>query len=144
MGTLEEAATELMALIEDVSGMKAAPDKPPESINMFPFAVAYPSTGELFQEGYKAYRNRAVLALEVHVGRSNLPTDVDALYPFLERVADVIMDPDNATLSGKVDTIVADEPSGGIPWTFGELDWGDTKTLGYRFLVKVKLKGAIA
>ena len=144
MGTLEEAATELMTLIGAVTDMKAAPDKPPESINMFPFAITYPVSGLIIQEGYKAYRNVATLSLEVHMSRTNLPTDVDALYPFLERISDVLMDPDNATLSSKVDTIVADEESGGVAWTFGELDWGGTTTIGYRFLVQYKLKGTIA
>lgn len=142
MATLEQAATELMNLIAAVNGMKGAPDKPPEGISQFPFAVSYPSTGILYGTP-GTYRSSSTLALEVHVGRSDLPMAVDAVFPFLERIADVLFDPTNSTLNNTVMELRYDNAEGGIPWTFGELDWGDTKTIGWRFLLSVKQKGVI-
>lgn len=144
MGSLEGAADYLMGtLISAVTGMRAAPSKPPESMSMFPFSVAWPDNGRLVSDTPGQYRNIAYLRLETHVGRVNLPTDVDAIYPFFELVSDVLLDPDNATLGGNVDTIISsnDNP---INWSFGELNWADTQTIGFRWIIPVKIKRTIS
>lgn len=147
--TLKEAAAALMVLLADnISGLRGAPSEPPESINQFPFAVAWPGSGSAVGDSTPGtYRLLPTLVLEVHVARLDLPTDMEAIYPYLEYVLDVILDPDNLTISGNVDTIVFDDDSGGIAFEFGRLDWGDdpgTKTLGWRFTIPVKLRRTIS
>lgn len=137
--TLEKASDALISLIADVQGMKAAPEKPPEKMSFFPFAVAWPMEGTLKANTPGEYRNIASLRLEVHVGRVDLPVAVDSVYPFLERVADVLFLPANVTLNDTVDTLLLDD----VLWTFGELNWGagaETATIGFRFTVPLKYR----
>lgn len=127
-------------LIANVTGIKGAPQKPPDDMAVFPYAVAWPLEGSVVGDGAPGtYRNLATVRLEVHVGRNDLPVSIDAVYPFLERVLDKILKPSNLTLNGNVDTIIFDAERP-ITWSFGELEWLSQQTIGWRINIPMKLK----
>jgi hypothetical protein len=140
MGTLYEAAVELAGLAGNLAGIKGAPEVPPEQINQFPFAVVWPNTGIISQLTNTDYKSLDTLALEIHVARKNLPVAMTAIYPYLDLVAAMLMN--NPTLNGTVQTINLSHAEGGVAWSFGELNWQETKTLGFRFDIPVKREEA--
>lgn len=129
----EDAILQVVSIISGLSGIKSAPDYAPEQINgdMFPFAVAYPGTGEhivgtlVNNTGERKFLGSIVL--EIHVARSDLPTAIQASIGFGDSVPNILLK--NPTLNGRISTFAS------ITQTFGELDWGDTKTLGYHFVI---------
>ena len=48
--TIPQAISNLQALIDDVAGIRAAPDYPPDKASVFPFAVAFLVDGEFISE----------------------------------------------------------------------------------------------
>lgn len=140
MSTQEDAILAVVALIRTISGIKQAPDYPPENIGDFPFATAFPGDGEhtvgtlVNNTGERKFLGSIVL--ELHVARKDLPYDVQASIGYGDSIPNILLK--NITLSGKVDTF------GSITQTFGEMDWGDVKTLGYRFIInEVKQRNTI-
>lgn len=141
MADLESAVDYLMGtLMSSVTGIKQAPNKPPDSMSEFPYAIAWPLQGRVVGDGApNTYRNIATIRLEVHVGRNDLPVSVDSVYPFLERALDKILYSSNVTLNGNVDTLIYDE-NNPIQWEFGDLEWLGTPTIGWRINLPMKLK----
>lgn len=131
--TLEAAIDYIQKLMRDVEGMREAPNKPPGKIGLYPFATCYPAQGVVSlgePQGYAAGRH--ALALELHVARKNLPNDMELILPFVERV--IAKFRDDPTLGGTVTTVVGD-----LTYTFGPLNWFGQETLGWQFLVTVKI-----
>lgn len=131
MATQENAILAVQAIVGALSGINGAPNYPPEQINDFPFAVAYPGDGEhrvgtlVNNTGERKFLGQIVL--EVHVSRADLPSAVQASIGFGDTIPNALLkDP---TLNGTVETFAS------VTQTFGELDWDQTKTLGYRFIL---------
>lgn len=133
--TIQTAIAHIQGLAEGLTGIRQAPDFPPEQMNVFPFAVCYPAAGQ-FQAGpmglMKGLHN---LVVEIHVARKDLPRDVETALPFGELLAAAVLD--DPTLGGTVDTVRADE---GISYTFGALAWGGQETVGWRVIIPVKIQ----
>ena len=133
MSTQEDAILEVVSIVSQVSGIKSAPNYPPEQINgdMFPFAVAYPGNGThivgtlVNNTGERKFLGEIVI--EIHVARLDLPSAVQASIGFGDSIPNILLK--NPTLNGTISTFTS------ITQTFGELDWDSTKTLGYRFIL---------
>jgi hypothetical protein len=136
MGTQLQIIQAIMDAVAQVSGIREAPDYPPEQLSDFPFAVAFPSEGthNFGVVGERMFLGNVIL--EVHVSRVSLPLAVENSIGFGDTIPNKLMtDP---TLGGTCDTFE------NIAQTFGELNWGDTQTLGYRFtLVNIKARSNI-
>ena len=131
---LQSAIEAIQDVCLAVSGVRAAPDYPPESANAFPFVACYPVSGSFVGGPMGAMKALHGIAVEVHVARRDLPNDVQTIIGYGETIAAALL---NApTLASTVDTIRADE---GISYTFGGMQWGDTQTIGYRLVVPVKI-----
>jgi hypothetical protein len=118
-------------IVRGISGIREAPDYPPEQMADFPFAVVYPGDGRHMGHalagavGLKKWVGSVIV--EIHVGRRDLPSTVASLLDFADSVPNALLaDP---TLGGKCDTF------GEIKQSFGELGWGDTPTIGFRFVI---------
>ena len=116
-----------------ISGIKKAPDEPPEQMNVFPFVVAYPSGGTLTGATHSTrfLRNQHTLVCEIHIQRKNLPLAVNEALPYLELFkAAIVADPTlNSTC--KID--------GDIDYTFGSLpSYGGVDTVGFSFTINVQ------
>lgn len=133
MGTV--AAKNYFAdMLGALSGVRKFQDNPPDSLNVFPAAVAwvresrYRSQGKgiLFSHG------RHVLVGQIHVARKNLPTDLATLevYPDLFHAA-VNADP---TLGGNVNQTISLEAS------IQPGQWDSQQTLYVEFRLEVDIK----
>lgn len=133
--TIQAAIAYIQGLAEGLTGIRQAPDFPPEQMNVFPFAVCYPSAGEFRAGPIGLMKGLHSLVVEIHVARKDLPRDVETALPFGELLAAAVFD--DPTLGGTVDTVRADE---GITYTFGALAWGGQATIGWRITVPVKIQ----
>jgi hypothetical protein len=119
-----------------VTGIRAAPDYPPENLNsIFPFSVCYPESGTYTEGpgGVSAYKALHNIKLQIHFGRADLPKSVEAAIPYGDLIAKALLiDPQ---INDSCDTF--DE----ILYTFGPLAWGEPAipTIGWDFtLTNVK------
>lgn len=137
MSSIQDAIDAINVILSAVPGIRAVPNDPPENMNVFPFAVVYPSSGT-WEQGVPGERlGLCSLVVELHVTRRDLPTAVQQALTFADTVPDALMaDP---TLAASVSTY------GPIEWTFGPLAWGDVPTIGWRYtLTEVKIREDIA
>lgn len=131
---LSDAIVEVQNIVGAISGIKAAPDNPPESINQYPFALsyAYQGTWERMSDWKKGIH---VIVCEVHFSRQNLPKAIALAMPYCESIPNALLG--NPTLNGTVDTIFEQ-----ITYNFGFLPWGGQNdvNIGFRFEIKVKMQ----
>lgn len=127
MGTQLQIIQAVMDLVGSVSGIREAPDFPPEQLSDFPFAVAFPGEGthKFGVVGERMFLGNVVL--ELHVSRVDLPVAVQNSIGFGDTIPNKLMA--NPTLNDTADVFE------NVTQTFGELNWGDTQTLGYRFTI---------
>lgn len=118
-----------------ISGVKAAPDVPPESINQFPIAVTYEQSGNVvISDMYSGSwgEETGVIVSELHLTRQNLPTAVGAAMAYRNAFLNKLRAAPN--LNGTVMMIER------LEWQFGKLEYGEIETLGYKFEIGVKLE----
>jgi len=137
MATLQDAIEQIQDEMISLARMRRAPDKPPEQIAAFPFAVCYPESGEYTQRSY-VMQGLHTIAIEVHVQRKDLPRDYSTAMTFAKSVPNEIFDAINGALSAIVTV-------GSISYTFGPMAYADVETLGFRFRLEgVKTEDAIS
>lgn len=128
MGTQLAVIQAIQDTVITVTGIREAPDYPPEQVSDFPFAVAFPAEGD---HNFGVVGERMFLGdivLEIHVSRVDLPTAVENSIGFGDTIPDALMaDP---TLNGTCDTFEK------IHQSFGALNWGEIQTIGYRFTIR--------
>jgi hypothetical protein len=125
------AKNAFVSLLAGLTGVRKAPENPPDSLNHFPFAVAWVReytykqnrAGQLFPSGSH------VLVGQIHVARKNLPVDLATIevYPDLVRTA-LEADP---TLGGTIRRIESYEAKI-LPG-----QWDTQNTLYVEFLVGI-------
>jgi len=136
---INAAIAEVQRLIGGLDGIRGAPVEPPESINQFPFAVAYLGGGTWASAG-NWKRGLHTVVIELHINRADLPRDIRAALRYSENVPDILMS--NPTLAGTVDHILT-TPDTPLAYEFGAMEWGTVKTVGYRWRLTVKMQSAI-
>ena len=138
--TIQAAVTAIQGVVENVTGIQAAPDNPPDAMLAFPFSVTYPGTGTWITESAGQKKGLHNLVCEIHVQDiGGLGVAYQASVGYGDTVPNALMS--DPTLGGAVDTIV-----GEIRYTYGYLRWGSTEDqhLGWRFEITVKDRGAIS
>lgn len=138
--TLSAAITQLQALALTCTGVKYAPTSPPDNIEVFPFAVAYPQNGTVRVESFNQRRGLHTIIVEFHVSRVILKTAVAAALAYIEEYSDKLVG--DVKLADSVDTILFGE-DGGVTYEFGRLAWADVDTIGVRFHVPVKIRSYV-
>lgn len=129
MPTLETSIREIQAVARSLPGVIQAQDLPTDSAIQFPFAVTYPREGTIERVSDFSRSLHTVYA-EIHCGRTLLPDSIRLALPLVELFpAGIWADP---TLNGSVSTVTS------IRYTFGNMEWGGTKTIGYRFEITFK------
>lgn len=128
--TLEAIVTDIQSTIEGLSGVKKAPAYPPETIpaNLFPFVVTYPDSGTIQGHTNTDAINLGAVVIELHISRKDLAFDTEKAYPFLEDIPEVLLA--DRTFGATADTFDV------IDWEFGEMNWGDAQTVGFRFTIR--------
>jgi hypothetical protein len=136
MATQLQVIQAIMDIVSQVSGIREAPDYPPEQLSDFPFAVAFPSEGTHFFGVVGERKFIGNVILEIHVSRVDLPNAVANSIGFGDSIPNALLK--SPTLTGTADTFES------VAQTFGELNWGDTQTLGYRFTItNIKVRTTI-
>jgi len=128
----------LQVLTDALAGMREAPALLTEMPQVFPCARAYPWEGEWTGMGGEWKKSLATIALDVHVARRDLKRDIKTLYPFVDSVGNMLSG--NPTLSATVNTIVYP-----VSWSMRSFTWdaqGSVVTMGFRFLIQVKIETA--
>jgi hypothetical protein len=140
MATVQNVIEAIQADMLALDGMRSAPDYPPETINVFPFSVAYAMNGSFAPFPAGAQTGLHQIVVDVHVARKDLPRDVEKMMPWLETVSNALL---------RSVGMPAGDRFGNTIQTFERLEyrlthWEDIGTVGWRFtLVNVKLSAAL-
>ena len=129
--SLATAIAAVQTVAASVSGIKQAPANPPEQSSMFPFSVCYARTGTETPQSSGWSVALHTLVCELHCQRTVLPQAVAQALPLYEAFAAGILA--DVTLGGTV------QATNQLRYTFGELEYGGIKTIGYRVELDVKL-----
>jgi len=122
--------------------IKAAPDAPIESINVFPFCMTYPASGTLNREQAGVKRDIHTIFSEVHINPVNLGPSVEKMMSVLEEYALALQQ--NPTLTDTSDAITVDTIVYPIRYSFGSLRWAEEEHLGFRFEIDVKIRNSLS
>jgi hypothetical protein len=147
MSSAQNVIAEVMQIIGRLSGIKGAPDFPPEDSAKFPFAIAYegPGTYEWGTAGGDYGEMKAMLSVivELHVARIDLPKDVQKASYYSDAIPNAIMKGIRTDrLNGTMDANSAISTSGLIGMAFGSRE---LNTLGFRFTIEdIKIRKDIA
>lgn len=134
---LQDAIAALQVIVNAVSGIRQAPEYPPDGVMVYPTAIAYASNGTwtvLTKGGAKALHT---LVLDVLFDPTHLPAAVKEAMRLSDALPKAILaDP---TLGGTVETF------GMISYEFRPLpEWGEPPPLGWRLrLDNVKVLTAL-
>lgn len=117
-----------------VTGIRAAPDYPPENLNsVLPASLCFPDTG-VYSEGpggVSAYLALHNIRLQIHFSRADLPHAIQVAIPYGDTIAKALLiDPQINNSCSTFDK---------VNYIFGPLKWGDIDTIGWDFtLTNVK------
>ena len=128
MATLQAVVDEIQTAVGALSGIRSAPSYMPESPNVFPFAQAYVLSGEYERRKTTMVGTHSIV-VAIHVARKDLARDLEMAMRYAKSVPSAILD--GLDMSGTSVSYI-----GPITYTFGELFYGDTQTLGFRFVVE--------
>lgn len=139
MASLTTVITNYQTILSNLTGMKGA-GLPPESINQFPFGIAYPGAGEWSLIGGAWSEDFVDIIGEIHLSRQNLPKAIAAAVPYYELHRNALAS--NPTLSGAVQTLHGQDRA--IQVAFGRLEWTSDRGkpevhIGWRFTIRVKI-----
>lgn len=145
MADIDTAIDYLMnTLISSVTGINAAPADPPESAPEFPIALAIPLRGTIESANTNRSKNLPTIRLAVHVSRGQgLTAAVAQAKPLIDRIGDKLLDADNLTWGGNVDTIRVDEEVP-IVWEFAPSNFGNIETFAWFFDITIKYHRSIS
>ena len=129
--SLATAIAAVQTVAGAVSGIKQAPTNPPEQSAMFPFSICYARTGTETPQSSGWSVALHTLVCELHCQRTVLPLAVAQALPLYEEFAAAILA--DVGLAGAVQTVNQ------LRYTFGELEYGGVKTIGYRIELDVKI-----
>lgn len=134
--SIQAACHATMAAVRGVSGVRAAPNQPPDKMTIFPTAICYPGPSTFNLDNAATKRKLVTIVLELHVAYKSFGQDYEVLLPFADSVTDALLA--DITLGGTVQTILAGGPiefSGLIPMNYPPND-----TLGYRWQFSIKIR----
>jgi hypothetical protein len=138
MATLDDAITKAMSYIAVMSGIKQAPDRPPEQAGAFPFAVGFPGDGDWIEAPAGNKQGLHNVIIELHVARKELPFDYALAIPYIDSIPNTLF----SNLSDKWDGVIS--TFSGISYRWGEMSWGGGQTLGIQFTIRgVKIQSAV-
>ena len=137
---LQSCIEAIADIVGVLSGVKQAPDYPPEKASAFPFVAVMPWSGELefgaVSDTGGIKRGLHDIAVEVHINRKMLPLDVQKAMLYSDSVPNALMA--NKTLSGTCSCFER------ITYEMGDMGWGNIQTLGFRFIIRnIKIESNI-
>jgi len=128
--TIEQVTDAVVAKLKALTGVKFAPDEPPEQMTAYPFVVVWWSEGEAREvDATWGYTLDTVVA-QVHIARKDLANDVRTVRGFGDTVRKaLVQDP---SLGGVVCSLNR------LYMAFRPMEWGGVQTLGYHIELTYK------
>lgn len=130
MNSLQDIIDEIQDVVADVSGIRRAPDNPPEAMAVYPFATCFPREGYWTMTPSGMIQGVHTLWLEVHVARKDLPRDTETAIALSKSIPEAIWS------AYRNQSFTHLKVMQRISYTFGVLDWLGTDTVGFRFMLE--------
>lgn len=142
MATLQQVIDAIQDDLGALTGIREAPDEAPENMNVFPFVVVYPSSGEWRSDIPGNKIGLHTLTVELHVARKDLPRDIQKAMAYSESIPNTLLKAVASTSGDLFASTISTFDR--ITYTFGPLGWAGVDTLGFRFqVIGVKMQSAI-
>lgn len=140
--TLQAAITQAQTYISALSGIRAAPSTPPERVNVFPFVIARPGSGQIEFGATGTQKGLHNIVFELHIARKgDLPREVALTLPYVESIPNLLMY--KLLNDSKWNSTISTFRS--ISYRFMTWDWSpELMTIGIEFTVNdVKIESAL-
>lgn len=134
--TIAAIITQLATVEATISGVVAAYDETPESLNEFPCFINYPISGTYKCGSGTQKAGIQTIGVELHVTREVLPEAEAVARPFIDLFTDAIfadIQLDNTCVS------VTE-----IRWEYGELKFANETHLGIKFMLDVSVRETVS
>lgn len=128
MATVESIIDALVTLEKAITGIAAAHDETPESLNALPAFVNYPATTETTWGTFGSVERVYTIVAELHVARPELKRAEAVCRPYINRFEAAVLA--DHTLGG----VVLHIPT--VRSRYGESEWGSVPHLVIRFEVE--------
>lgn len=138
MAELQKIVDAINEVCGALDGIKGAPDDPPEQMNQFPFLVTYAGDGEWNLGAPTTTWGTHNINVELHVARKDLPRDVQKAMTYADKIPNAII---ASHAYDRIDNTVVTLDR--IRYEFRALGWGDTDTMGFRFIVTVQAEESV-
>ena len=137
---IPDAAKQLTKIVSEITGIRSAPDSPPERASAFPFLICYIRSGSFQPDNAYTATDTAILGLHtfacaLHVARRDLPRAYELSLPYAELIKNALFKQANLNWNGTIETYT--DP---ITFEFGNMEYGGVETLGYLFAIPVKIQ----
>ena len=109
-----------------VSGIRKAPDNPPDTFNVFPCAACYPHTGYYDVDLMKTAHHD--LRLLILVARKDMDRDVKKTVPYGDSIRDALWD------AHRTDRTI--DITGRVSYGYGDVTWGGLLCVGWAFTIE--------
>ena len=129
---LDNFITELTTVLGAMTGVKQAPEHPPESLPDFPFIVSYYVRGSFDYSATGLVIGLHTVHADVHLGRVSLPHDEEFARPFILRGLTAIAG--NLKMNSTCEHCYLTE------YEYGEIGYAGKETIGVRYICQVKIK----
>lgn len=128
--TLAGAVSAIQGIMASLDGIKAAPENPPEALNVFPFGITYPlRVGSTPMTGSQTMRLNTLVS-EIHCARVLLPTAVALATDYGDAFPAAVWA--DITLGGNCNHV--NEVRG----EFVTFEYAGVRTIGWRFETDIK------
>jgi hypothetical protein len=133
MATLQAVIDQVQDVIGAISGIRAAPHEPPDSISQYPFAVAFAKSGSwTFGNPTGQMKGIHDITIELHTGvRKDLARDVTTAMGYAKSVPNAIGKAQLITVS-----LSALQAIGSMDYEFGPMAWNGIDTIGWRWTLR--------
>jgi hypothetical protein len=122
--------TQLTTVLGAMTGIKQAPEHPPEALNEFPAVICYFVKGEFSYGAGAAAVGVHMVHADVHLGRSVLPSDEEYARPYILRALTAIAG--HLQMNSTCEHCVLNE------YQYGRLGYAGAETFGVRLVLEVK------
>ena len=141
MATVQEAIDQIAADLRALTGIRGAPDEPPEQMAVYPFIVCYTRSGSWEIAPVGVRKGLHNIAVELHVARKDLARDVQGAMAYSDSVPNALLKALTTSGDRFASTISTFQR---ISYTFGPMEWAGQATIGFRWTLEgVKIENEI-
>lgn len=128
VATIGDVVARIVTVVKAVSGIRTAPDYPPDQIAAFPAVLVYPSTGTINTGDFGIADGLHDVAVEIRMPDKDLPHAMEVLIPFLTSI------PVALTADPWMNQQCEAFPR--ITYSLFYSTYDTTQTVGFRFIVE--------